>query len=122
MAAIVNITCWNDADFMRSFIYQTTDSPPVAIDLTGSKLRMGIRHQAEDITEELLLTTENGGILLSNPVQGQFMVLITMAQLLGLPLGNYEHSLVRITAGGSHFRIWSGTLVNNAGASRGTNT
>jgi hypothetical protein len=119
--AICNITCWNDADFYRGFVYQTTDATPVPIDLTGNTMRMGIRHRAPDVTEELLLTTENGGLVITDAVNGKFTVWITQAQLLELPLGDYEHSLVRIPPSGLHLRIWSGTLVNNAGPSRGTN-
>ncbi|UEM11980.1 hypothetical protein J4G43_047325 [Bradyrhizobium barranii subsp. barranii] len=119
--AIVDITCENDADFIRGFVYQTTDTPPVPVDLTGNTMRMGIRHRAADATEEMLLTTENGGIAITDAPNGKFTVWITQAQLLDLTVGDYEHSLIRIT-GGLHLRVWSGTLVNNPGASRGTNT
>lgn len=119
--AVVDITCWNDADFIRGFIYQTTDATPVPINLTGNTMRMGIRHRAADATEEMLLTTENGGLAITDAINGKFSVHITQAQLLELPLGDYEHSLIRV-AGGIHLRVWSGALTNNAGASRGTNT
>ncbi|WP_439372907.1 hypothetical protein [Bradyrhizobium sp. DASA03120] len=113
--AIVNITCENDADFARQFAYQLTDGTPV--DLTGNTMKMGIRRRAEDVTEEMLLTTENGGLTITDPPNGKFTVLITQAQLVQLDLGDYEHSLIRIR-GTQRMRIWSGTLVNNAGASR----
>src|SRR5437764_4770940 len=119
--SVVDITCWNDSDFIRGFIYQTTDATPVPINLTGNTMRMGVRHRAEDATEEMLLTTENGGLAITDAINGKFSVTITAAQLLQLPLGSYEHSLVRV-ASGQHLRVWSGTLINNAGASRGTNT
>lgn len=120
--AICNITCENDADFIRGFVYQTTATPPVPIDLTGDKLRMEIRHRAEDVTAELLLTTENGSLTITDAPNGKFTVWIKQAELLGLPLGDYEHSLIRIRSSGLHLRIWSGALTNNAGPSRGTNT
>src|SRR3954469_12702205 len=108
--ATVDITCWNDADFIRGFVYQTSDAIPVPINLTGNTMRMGIRHRSPDVTEELLLTTENGGLTISDAVNGLFTAGIKWAQLLVLPLGNYEHSLIRITAAGLRLRIWSGTL------------
>jgi hypothetical protein len=46
--AIVNITCENDADFIRGFFYQQLDGTP--IDLTGNTMRMGIRVHAADVT------------------------------------------------------------------------
>jgi hypothetical protein len=114
--AIVNITCENDADFYRQFVYQTTTGAP--IDLTGNTMRMGVRARAEDVTEELLLTTENGGLTIVSAPDGTFTVRITQAQLVVLPIGDYEHSLIRITPGPQQLRIWSGALTINAGASR----
>jgi hypothetical protein len=121
--AIVTITCENDADFMRGFAYQTllsdgvTAGPPV--DLTGNTLRMGVRHHAADIEEDLLLTTENGALTITDAVNGKFTVWITNEQLVQLPLGTYDHSLIRIvTATGLQLRIWSGTLTINPGPSR----
>lgn len=113
--AIVNITCQNDADFYRQFAYQTLDGAP--IDLTGSTMRMGIRRHAADATEEMLLSTENGGLAIVDGPNGKFTVRITQDQLVRLALGAYEHSLIRII-GSMQLRIWSGSLVNNAGASR----
>jgi hypothetical protein len=113
--AIVNITTQNDADFIRSFAYQTVDGAP--IDLTGNKMRMGVRRRAEDVTEELLLTTENGGLEITDAVNGLFQVWITNEQLEALQLGDYEHSLIRLT-GVLQLRIWSGLLTINAGPSR----
>jgi|SRR4051812_39256370 hypothetical protein len=115
--AIVNITCWNDADFMRGFVYQTTATPPAPVDLTGNTLKMGIRKHATDSIEEMLLTTENGGLTITDAAQGKFTVIITQAQLGKLPVGDYEHSLVRMI-GLARFRIWSGTITVNPGASR----
>lgn len=113
--AIVNITCENDADFCRQFAYQLVDGTP--IDLTGNTMKMGIRHRAADVTEEMLLTTENGGLSITDPPNGKFTVTITQARLVQLEVGDYEHSLIRIV-GPQRIRVWSGSLVNNAGASR----
>lgn len=113
-----DITCENDVDFFRGFTHQTVDAPVVPIDLTSNTMRMGIRHRAADVAEELLLTTENGGITINDPANGVFTILITHDQLLRLPLGDYEHSLIRITASGLRLPVWSGTLTNNPGASR----
>jgi diaminopimelate epimerase len=118
--AIVNITCENDADFTRGFIYQTLNDdgsagPP--INLTGNTMRMGIRFRAEDVNQEMLLTTENGGLVITDAPNGKFTVTITQAQLVQLQIGAYEHSLIRMT-GAATLRIWSGSLVINPGASR----
>jgi hypothetical protein len=113
--AIVNITTQTDADFLCNFLY--TYQSGTAIDLTGDTMRMGIRKRASDITEQMMLTTENGGLTITNAVGGGFSVYITQADLERLPVDSYEHSLVRFHAG-NILRVWSGTLINNAGASR----
>jgi len=114
--AIVNITTENDADFIRQFAYETVAGVP--IDLTGNKLKMGIRKRAADIAEQMLLTTENGGLEITDAVNGKFNVWLTNEQLMLLKVGEYEHSLVRIVPTGLTLRIWSGMLTVNAGPSR----
>jgi hypothetical protein len=116
--AIVNITAENDADFIRGFVLQTNDAVPVAIDLTGNTLRMGVRKHAADVTEELLLTTENGGFAINDPTNGGFTLHITNEQLEQLQYTDYDHSLIRILPDGTRLRIWSGTLTVTPGASR----
>jgi hypothetical protein len=123
--AICNITVENDADFYRQFAYKTVDSTGTIftpIDLTGNKLRMGIRRHASDIAEELLLTTENGTLSIVDAPNGAFTVRITQAQLVQLEVGQYDHSLVRMPSMTETYRIWSGTLIITAGPSRGVNT
>jgi hypothetical protein len=114
--AIVNITTQNDADFIRQFAYQTVSGVP--IDLTGNMMRMGVRRHAEDIAEQLLLTTENGGLEITDAPNGRFNVWITDEQLVRMQLGDYDHSLVRVVPTGLTLRIWSGLLTVNAGPSR----
>jgi hypothetical protein len=119
--AIVNITVENDADFYRQFAYASLNADGVTttpIDLTGNKLRMGIRKHAADVAEELLLTTETGELVIINAPGGIFTVRITQDQLVHLAVGDYEHSLVRMPSPTETYRMWSGTLTNNPGASR----
>jgi hypothetical protein len=114
---IVNITTENDADFIRGFIYRYMPSG-TPVDLTGNTLQMGVRANATDIEEQLLLTTENGGFVITDPVNGSFTLTILQAQLERLPIRTFDHSLIRITPSGAKKRIWSGTLTNNPGPSR----
>jgi hypothetical protein len=114
--AIVNITTENDADFIRQFRYETISGVP--IDLTGNEMEMGIRRRAEDIAQQLLLTTGNGGISITDAPNGKFTIWITNEQLEKLQVGGYEHSLIRIQETGLRLRIWSGNLTVNAGPTR----
>jgi hypothetical protein len=114
--AIVNITVENDADFYRLFQYvQASDGTP--IDITGASMEMMLRRHAEDVTALLRLATDTGEIVLTDPVNGLFSVMIAQLVLEQLDLGSYDHSNI-MTLGGLKTRIWSGTLVNNAGPTR----
>ena len=114
--AIVNITVENDADFYRSFVYQTMAGVP--IDLTGCDMVMKLRRHAEDATAFLTLSTETGEITITNPTAGSFTIWITQEDLLELSLGPYDQSLILTLANNIKKKIWTGTLVVNAGASR----
>jgi hypothetical protein len=113
---IVNITTTSDADFYRGFAYQDLNANP--IDLTGSTMHMGVRKNADDATELMLLTTASGGgIIITNATAGQFTVWITQDQLRRLAPDQYVHSLIRDT-GTLQLEMWSGTLTHSAGPSR----
>jgi hypothetical protein len=114
--AIVNITVANDADFYRSFQYQTTAGLP--IDMTAvTEMVMKLRRHAEDSTAFLTLSTETGEIVITNAVGGQFTIMISQTDLLELSLGPYEQSLI-MTINSIKKKIWSGSLVVEAGPSR----
>jgi hypothetical protein len=113
--ATVNFVCENDADFRRSFLYQTASGAPV--NLAGAEMDMKLRRQAEDATVFLWLSTQTGEIEVDNPAAGQFTITITQQQLLDLAPGAYEQSLV-MTLGGLKTLLWTGTFTNNWGPSR----
>ena len=113
---ICNIFTASDSDFYRGFSYQDTSGNP--IDLTDSTLRMGIRKNATDTTEVLLLTSDyGGGIAITDAPGGLFTVWITQDQLLNLPPDIYVPSLIR-TTGPLQLEMWSGTITHEAGPSR----
>jgi hypothetical protein len=89
--------------------------PP--IDLTGALLEMMLRRRAEDDIALLRLGSDTGEIVLTDPVNGLFTVLIQQLTLAQLGLGSFAHSNI-MTRGGGKTKIWSGTLINNAGPTR----
>lgn len=113
--ATVNITVDNDADFFRSFLYQTLDGNPV--DLTGAAFVMMLRRHAKDNVAYLSLSTATGEIAITDAPGGAFTVLVTQDQLEELSLGSYDQSLV-MTLNGVKQQLWSGTFVVNPGPSR----
>ena len=111
----VNITTSNDADFYRTFIWQTVAGAP--IDLTGGAMEMMLRRNATDNIALLRLGTDTGEIVFTDPINGTFTVQIVQWELERLGLGDFDQSNI-YTRGGSKVRIWSGTLTNNAGPTR----
>jgi hypothetical protein len=113
----VNITAENDADFYRVFQYQTVAGVP--INITGTTMEMMLRRHAEDATAVMRLGTDTGEIVYTNAVQGLFSIMIKQIELQRLPLGDYDQSNI-MTTGGLKTKLWSGTLTNQAGPTRGT--
>ena len=114
--AVVNITVENDADFYRTFQYVMLSSG-TPIDITGASLEMMLRHHAEDAEAVLRLGTDTGEMVLTDPANGLFTVMIRQDVLERLGLGSYDHSNI-MTLNGLKTKIWNGTLVNNAGPTR----
>jgi hypothetical protein len=56
-------------------------------------------------------------MVLTDPVNGFFTVMIRQDTLEKLGLGSFDHSNI-MTLGGLKTKIWSGTLINNAGPTR----
>jgi hypothetical protein len=113
--ATVNIIVENDADFYRTFVWQTLAGAP--IDLTGGAMEMMLRRHAADETALLRLGSDTGEIVFTSATTGQFTLRIAQATLQQLGLGDFDQSNI-FSRNGYKVRIWSGTLTNNAGATR----
>jgi hypothetical protein len=113
--AIVNIVVENDADFYRVFQYTVVAGMP--IDITGAEMEMMLRRHAPDVAAVLRLGTDTGEIVLVDPVNGKFTVLIKQDVLEHLGLGDFDHSNI-MTLNGLKTLLWHGVLTNNAGPTR----
>ena len=113
--AVVNIITQNDADFYRTFAWQTVAGDP--INLGGMLMEMMLRRHAADQAAVLRLGSDTGEIVFINPGMGQFTVRIAQAALERLGLGDFDQSAIA-SRGGYKVRVWSGTLTNNAGPTR----
>lgn len=113
--AVVNITAQNDADFYRTFVWQTVSGSP--IDLSGGSMEMMLRRKAEDHAAILRLATDTGEIVFTDQPNGQFTVRVSQDALERLGLGDYDQSNI-FSRGGYKVRVWSGLFTNNAGATR----
>jgi hypothetical protein len=111
----VNITTQNDADFYRSFAWQTIAGAP--IDLTGGVMEMMLRRHAKDEAAVLRLGSDTGEIVFTDPINGTFTLRITQDTLLHLGLGDFDHSNI-FNRNTYKVRVWTGLLTNNAGPTR----
>ncbi|HEV8503732.1 MAG TPA: hypothetical protein VGR63_19325 [Casimicrobiaceae bacterium] len=113
--AIVNITTQNDADFYRTFLWQTLAGDP--IDLTGGVMEMMLRRHASDQAAVLRLATDTEEIRFVDAPNGTFTLRIAQDVLARLGLGDFDQSNI-FTRGGYKVRVWAGLLTNNAGPTR----
>jgi hypothetical protein len=113
--AIVNITVTNDADFYRTFAWQTLAGAP--INMAGGLMEMMLRRHATDAAAVLRLGSDTGEIVFVDPNNGVFTVRMSQDMLEHLALGDYEHSNI-FSRGGYKVRVWSGLLTNSAGPTR----
>jgi hypothetical protein len=118
MPQTVNIETYSDADFVRRYVYRTVGGVP--IDLSTDVLRMMVRSYPESVTVHLdLLSTDGGGIIITDAALGAFMVSIPIDVLATLVPGVYVHSLIKTSAAfQGRTEVWRGTLTHRAGPTR----
>jgi len=112
---VVNITVYNDADFYRSFAWQTLAGSP--LDLTGGTMEMMLRRHAKDEVAVMRLGSDTGEIKITDPINGIFTVRIAQIELERLALGEFDHSNI-FNRNGYKVRVWNGLFTNNAGSTR----
>lgn len=111
----VNITTQNDADFYRTFVWETLAGDP--IDLTGGTMEMMLRRRAADKVAVMRLGTDTEEIVFIDPANGKFTVRISQYFLERLGVGEFDQSNI-FSRAGFKVRVWSGLLTNSAGATR----
>ena len=94
--AVIDLVIYQGATFRKSFIWQTGD-PPAAVNLTGATARMQIRRKASSPTADITLNTENGGIEITSPLTGEFLINITpeMSTPVTITAGVYDLEIVQ---------------------------
>lgn len=73
--ASVDLTIYKGSTFSRQVQWKT-GTPALPVNITGCTLRMQIRGKITDASVILSLTTENGGIVITDAVNGKFSVVI----------------------------------------------
>jgi hypothetical protein len=78
--------------------------PPV--DMTGWMLKSQIRDKSSDKAVMIELTTENGGIVITDPLAGQFELVITAEQSVNFSLGNVVGDIFRMNGASGPERLF----------------
>jgi hypothetical protein len=117
MVQTVNLETFSDADFVRKYVYRTIGGVP--INLGTDVLRMMIRSHPADVTAHIDLTSVNGGIEITDAINGAFTLRLPVDTLKTLLPGTYVHSLIKTDSTFTSRRdIWRGTLTHQPGPTR----
>lgn len=94
MAAKINLKI-NQGETYRHTLYWRNDQDQ-AVDLTNFIARMHVRSKVDSPDVLLELTTENSGIVISNPVNGEFKLYIpaTLTAAITWTAGVYDLEMV----------------------------
>lgn len=76
--ANINLTIYKGSTFSKSFQWKT-GLPSLAVNLTGCTARMQVRKSINDSTILDSLTTENSRIIITEPLNGKFLIKVPAA-------------------------------------------
>jgi hypothetical protein len=107
-------------DWIVPFLYTTDDGTGTLtpIDLTGSTLALEIRNNETDHEVFVAVTTDNGGIEVTDAPGGAFTIVIVRELMVRMVPGDYVADLVRAMTNGFQERLWEGVVNVVAGTTR----
>ena len=115
------VTIYAGSTFGKKFGYATQTSktaPKVRVDLTGAKLRLQVREKVAAATVLLELTTENGGIVVTDATNGYYTLNLSAAQTAAQTWKKGVGDLEVEFLDGTVKRLWRATFVVDAEATR----
>lgn len=106
--AVIDITIYQGANFRKTFEWQT-GTPAAPVNLTGATGAMQIRKTAKSTTAEVTLTTENGGMVISQVTPWAFEIIIppALSSAMTITSGVYD---IEITLGTEVTRVVMGAV------------
>ncbi|GAA4180238.1 hypothetical protein [Shinella granuli] len=97
------------------------ESSEAAFDLSGSSLLMHLRQSPEAQRIDLLLSTDNGRIVIDDPSTGLISFDVAQETVEGLNPGVYFHDIVWTMADDRKVNLASGTVTVDLGVTRDDN-
>jgi len=107
--AEIDLTIYQGATFRKPFQW-TAGDPAVAVNLTGATARMQLRKKITSPDVLLELTTANGGILITTPLEGKFEIFITDTQTSAIDFKTAVYDLEIVDTAGQVYRILMGSV------------
>lgn len=107
--AKLNLQINQAASFDQPLQWLSDDVPVI---LTGYTFRMAAKAKVTDQTPAFLLTSENGGVVVTNAAQGRIAIHVSPQQSAALTQRNYVYDLLAIAPGGEDaYRLLEGSIV-----------
>ena len=108
--AHIDLDVYKGSTFVK-IIQWKTGTPPVAVNLTGCTARMQIRKAVNDTTVLDTLTTENGKLVIHEPLNGKFKIVISAATSTAYTFTSAVYDLEIIFTDGTVTRVIEGCLI-----------
>jgi hypothetical protein len=107
--ATLNITIYQGSTFSQVFQWKSGD-PSVPVNLTGYKARMQIREKVDSPNYIVNLTTENGGIIFRDAVNGIFSVEMSDTVTAAMNFKHAVYDIEFVSPGGIVTRLFGGNV------------
>lgn len=107
--AHIDLDVYKGSTFVK-VIQWKTGTPPVAVNLTGCTARMQLRKAVNDTTVLDTLTTENGKIVIYEPVNGKFKIVIPAVTSTAYTFTSAVYDLEIVFTDGTVTRVIEGCL------------
>lgn len=109
--AKLDLTFYQGATYRRSFQWQT-GATPSPVNLTGYSARMQVRRKLSDPDPPLLeLTTQNGGIAITNAAEGRFELFVSASDTAALSFRSGVYDLELVAPSGDVIRLFEGNAI-----------
>lgn len=107
--ANIDLTIYQGSTFSKTFQWKT-GNPPTPVNLTGYTARMQIRQKVTSETPIITLTTENGRIIIRDPLEGRFSLEISAEDTAALSFKSAVYDLEFSSPSGIVVRLFEGSV------------
>lgn len=108
--ANLDLTIYKGSTFVKSIQWKTGD-PAVAVNLSGCTARMQVRKSPCDLSVLESLTTENGKIVITEPLNGKLEIRISASTSSAYTFLSAVYDLELVFTDGSVTRIIEGNFI-----------